>query len=86
MSLMWTSSYVDRMNPKLEAVPLVEIDDEGVFKYVLIKVYGPEQDDGSEPSKVIVRGSLKEWHGEFVWTTYLTNFVYASQDSQGIKT
>ena len=49
---------------KLEAVPSVGIDD-GVFKYVLIKVYGAEQEDGTEPSKLIVRGFLKaEWHSE----------------------
>lgn len=39
---------------RLEAIPIVEID-EGVFKYVLIKVYGKEKADGSEPSKLIVR-------------------------------
>lgn len=53
------------MEAKLEAVENVQIDDEGVFKYVLIKVYGPEKQDGSEPSKIVVRGSLKEWHGKF---------------------
>jgi phosphohistidine phosphatase len=39
---------------RLEAVPNVEID-EGVFKYVLIKVYGDENEDGSENFKLIVR-------------------------------
>lgn len=39
----------------LNAVPLVEID-EGVFKYILIKVYGKQNpEDGKEPSKLIVR-------------------------------
>ena len=47
---------------KLEAVPSVEID-EGIFKYVLIKLYGKEKTDGSEPSKLLVRGfSRAEWH------------------------
>ena len=49
---------------KLEAVPLVKID-EGIFKYVLIKVYGPEQEDGTEPSKNIVRGFERaNWHSD----------------------
>ena len=37
----------------LDAVPDVEID-EGVFKYVLIKVYANDA-DGNEISKLIVR-------------------------------
>lgn len=48
---------------KLDAVPLVDID-EGRFKYILIKVFGRQLADGSEPSKLIVRGySRAEWHG-----------------------
>lgn len=44
------------MNPRLEAVELVDIDDEGVFKYILIKVYdGNQSAGGSEISKLIVR-------------------------------
>lgn len=39
---------------RLDAVPVVEID-KGVFKYILIKVYGKQEADGSEPSKQIVR-------------------------------
>lgn len=47
---------------KLEAVSNVEID-EGIFKYVLIKLYGKEKADGSEPFKLIVRGfNRAEWH------------------------
>lgn len=53
---------------KLEAIQNVDIDPEGRFKYILIKVYGKELADGSEPSKLIVRGySRAEWHGK----TYL---------------
>lgn len=63
------------MDAKLEAVPLVDIDDSGRFKYILIKVYGKEKADGSEPSKLIVRGYKRaQWHGiilyfqhHFVW-------------------
>lgn len=52
------------VDAKLAAVPGVEID-EGVFKYVLIKVYGPVAADGSEPSKLIVRGFARaEWHND----------------------
>lgn len=39
----------------LENLKEVDIDPEGVFKYILIKVYGPEK-GGVEPAKTIVRG------------------------------
>uniref|UniRef100_U5EVH9 Sex-regulated protein janus-A n=1 Tax=Corethrella appendiculata TaxID=1370023 RepID=U5EVH9_9DIPT len=52
------------VDAKLEAVPLVDID-EGIFKYVLIKVYGKEKADGNEPSRTIVRGfNRAEWHSD----------------------
>uniref|UniRef100_A0A6B2E4P8 Uncharacterized protein n=1 Tax=Phlebotomus kandelakii TaxID=1109342 RepID=A0A6B2E4P8_9DIPT len=43
------------VDAKLDALETVNID-EGRFKYILIKVYGKEQTDGTEPSKLIVRG------------------------------
>ncbi|XP_046686805.1 sex-regulated protein janus-A-like [Homalodisca vitripennis] len=43
----------------LEKVPNVEIDPEGVFKYILIKVYAKQTRDGNEPSKMIVRGNAR---------------------------
>lgn len=56
--------YSQKMDAKLEAVPLVDIDKEGRFKYILIKVYGKEKSDGTEPTKLIVRGYKRaEWHG-----------------------
>lgn len=56
--------YCQNMDAKLEAVPLVDIDDDGRFKYILIKVYGKQQADGTEPSKLIVRGYKRaQWHG-----------------------
>lgn len=59
-----TSSTMPTVDAKLEAVPLVDID-EGRFKYILIKVFGKQLADGSEPSKLIVRGySRAEWHGK----------------------
>lgn len=52
-------------NEKLDAIPLVDIDKSGRFKYVLIKVYGKEQ-HGVEPSKLIVRGYKRaQWHGKY---------------------
>lgn len=51
----------------LEAVPSVQID-EGIFKYVLIKVYGKDKGDEEqeETFKFVVRGFERaEWHGEF---------------------
>lgn len=53
------------VDAKLDAIPVVDIDNEGRFKYILIKVYGPEKSDGTEPSKLIVRGYKRaEWHGK----------------------
>ncbi|XP_049876536.1 14 kDa phosphohistidine phosphatase-like [Pectinophora gossypiella] len=39
----------------LDSVPKVDIDPDGVFKYILIKVYDKEKDN-VEPSTTIVRG------------------------------
>ncbi|XP_013107129.1 sex-regulated protein janus-A-like isoform X1 [Stomoxys calcitrans] len=51
-------------DPKLEAVQESDIE-EGIFKYVLIKVYGKQQADGTEPSKLIVRGYGDcQWHSD----------------------
>lgn len=64
-NLLKARSYSLKMDAKLAAIPLVDIDDEGRFKYILIKVYGPAQADGTEPSKLIVRGFKRaQWHGK----------------------
>lgn len=53
------------VDAKLEAVPSVDIE-EGIFKYVLIKVYGKETPEGKEPHKLIVRGYGDcQWHCKF---------------------
>lgn len=65
------------MDAKLEAVPLVDIDEEGRFKYVLIKVYGKEKSDGTEPSKLIVRGYKRaQWHGINWNSNLIKNWKY----------
>lgn len=52
-------------SPLLDKVPDVEIDPEGRFKYVLIRVYAPATKDGNEPSKMVVRGNARgAYHGE----------------------
>uniref|UniRef100_A0A182N5U6 Sex-regulated protein janus-A n=1 Tax=Anopheles dirus TaxID=7168 RepID=A0A182N5U6_9DIPT len=57
-------TFAKMVDAKLDAVPVVEID-EGIFKYVLIKVYAKEQADGTEPSKLIVRGfDRAQWHSD----------------------
>ncbi|XP_021933692.1 14 kDa phosphohistidine phosphatase-like isoform X1 [Zootermopsis nevadensis] len=49
---------------KLESIPDVEIDPDGTFKYVLIKVYGGKKADSSEEVKTVVRGfKWGEYHG-----------------------
>ncbi|XP_020712247.2 14 kDa phosphohistidine phosphatase-like [Athalia rosae] len=46
------------MEKILEAIPDVDIDDNGTFKYILIDVYG--KDDSIQ--KVILRGYLRDYH------------------------
>lgn len=60
-----SKNLVTMVDAKLAAVPDVEIDT-GVFKYILIRVYGKRPADGSEePSKLIVRGFERcEWHSD----------------------
>ncbi|XP_045191336.2 14 kDa phosphohistidine phosphatase-like isoform X2 [Mercenaria mercenaria] len=49
-------------NPKLKAVPDVEIDKNGKFKYILIKVHDPSKE---REFKHIVRGTAKAaFHGD----------------------
>ncbi|ELT97046.1 hypothetical protein CAPTEDRAFT_148979 [Capitella teleta] len=58
------------MHAKLDAIPDVEIDESGVFKYVLIKLY---IDDGSadEKFKLIVRGNGRgEFHADIYEELY----------------
>lgn len=65
------------VDAKLEAVPLVDIDNAGRFKYILIKVYGKEKADGSEPSKLIVRGYKRaEWHGMRIFVVVISNMGF----------
>lgn len=49
------------------SVPSVEIDPEGTFKYILIKLYEKDvkNDDGSEKFRYLVRGNASsEFHGD----------------------
>lgn len=49
-------------NPKLKAVPDVDIDKNGKFKYILIKVHDPDKE---REFKHIVRGTAKAaYHGK----------------------
>lgn len=55
---------------KLESIPDVEIDPDGTFKYVLIKVYGGKKADSSEEVKTVVRGfKWGEYHGK-TWNNF----------------
>lgn len=50
----------------LQELKEVDIDPEGTFKYILIKVYGPEK-GGKEPAKTIVRGYKRcPYHSKFL--------------------
>lgn len=51
------------MSPNLVSIPEVEIDPQGVFKYILMRVYD-DAGDGT-PNKLVVRGTIKgAYHGE----------------------
>ena len=59
------------VNPKLEAVQDIVIDDNGKFKYIQCKIYDP---DKTEDWKLIIRGSMAaEFHCMF--SLYL-NFIF----------
>lgn len=62
----------------LDAVPKVDIDPEGVFKYILLKVYGKEKNN-EEPSVTVVRGYKRcNYHSDIydeVCIQTLTNTV-----------
>jgi phosphohistidine phosphatase len=50
---------------KLASIPEVEIDSDGTFKYVLIKVYGAKGSTSPDEVKTIVRGfKWGEYHGK----------------------
>ncbi|KAK3779363.1 hypothetical protein RRG08_052585 [Elysia crispata] len=51
-----TASATSYKNPKLRDIPEVEIDKNGKFKYILIKVHDPDID---REFKHIVRGTSK---------------------------
>lgn len=70
-NFLQSRNYAQTMDAKLDAIPLVDIDDSGRFKYILIKVYGKEKADGTEPSKLIVRGYKRaQWHGIFNFISF----------------
>lgn len=51
---------------ELKKIPLVEIDSNGIFKYILIKVHGPEV-DGVEDNITILRGYERStWHADIL--------------------
>ncbi|KAH8417538.1 hypothetical protein KR222_001660, partial [Zaprionus bogoriensis] len=65
----------------LAKVPSVDIDDKGIFKYILIKVCGDEIADGSEPSKNIVRG-----YADCTWHADIYDRVQATCKKDGLDT
>ena len=61
---------------KLANIPEVEIDSDGTFKYVLIKVYGAKGSTSSDEVKTIVRGfKWGEYHGKKQNTVFCQIFV-----------
>ncbi|KAI9581184.1 sex-regulated protein janus-A-like isoform 2-T3 [Glossina fuscipes fuscipes] len=68
------------VDAKLEAIPSVDIE-EGIFKYVLVKVYGKETSDGYEPFKTVVRG-----YQDYAWHADIYERVSASCAALGLAT
>jgi phosphohistidine phosphatase len=57
---------------KLESIREVDIDPDGTFKYVLIKVYGAKKPSSPEEVKTIVRGfKWGEYHGKKLNTFHI---------------
>ena len=60
------------MGSKLEAIPLVDIDEDGVFKYILIKVHTQH-----DQFKYIVRGyDRHEYHGRLFYSLLIYKINY----------
>lgn len=68
----------------LNRVPNVEIDDEGTFKYVLIRVYAPQTPDGSEPSKMVVRGNRRGAYHADIYDETVQRLTHLRLDSECI--
>ena len=64
-------------NPKLKAISDVNIEKNGKFKYILLKVHDPAKE---REFKHIVRGSSKaEYHGMYNIETFLCRPLLARQ-------
>ena len=51
------------MSAKIEAVPTVKIDDEGVYKYIQIKV----SDESKNRQKILIRGYVEaDYHADIL--------------------
>lgn len=61
------------MADALQNLKEVDIDADGTFKYILIKVFGSKKGEGT--AKTIVRGYRRcPYHGENNQTKFLQNF------------
>ncbi|KAI5706550.1 hypothetical protein M8J76_012085 [Diaphorina citri] len=67
-----------------DSVPSVEIDPQGTFKYILIKLYEKNvtNDDGSEKFKYLVRGNARgEYHGD-IYDAFVAGLTNKNLDSE----
>jgi len=56
--------FLRTMSSKLDAVPKVRIDEEGVYKYIQIKLTDPTADNAS---KIVIRGfSFADYHADIL--------------------
>uniref|UniRef100_A0A0A9ZD48 Sex-regulated protein janus-A n=2 Tax=Lygus hesperus TaxID=30085 RepID=A0A0A9ZD48_LYGHE len=75
-------SMMSTPSPLLDQVPDVEIDPEGRFKYVLIRVYAPTTRDGNEPSKMVVRGNARGAYHADIYDETMQTLVKLNLDSE----
>ena len=74
------SADVDGKKEKLDAVLDVDIDDSGIFKYILIKLYIGEK------TKCVVRGfGWAEYHGRVACTSLLFYIRTFYRDHDGAR-
>lgn len=69
-----------------DSIPSVDIDSQGTFKYVLIKLYekGVKNEDGSEKFKYLVRGNARgEFHAD-IYDAFVASLTNKNLDTECI--
>ncbi|KAL1454428.1 hypothetical protein WDU94_010686 [Cyamophila willieti] len=73
VNLHLTPNNLTNMSATYDSIPSVEIDPQGTYKYILIKLYekNVKNEDGSEKFKYLVRGNARgEFHSD-IYDTFV---------------